>query len=120
MTQGKIIMAIKTLDKMKSQPMPLPLSYKLYKLRKTLQSHWDWQVEQETELMNTFGEQTENGFTVKADKRAEWDSALSAIIETDVEPDWTSVSIELDCGLNISVSDLEALDGFVTIGDDER
>lgn len=122
MTQGKIIMAIKTLDKMKSQPMPLPLSYKLYKLRKTLQPHWDWQVEQEMKILEEKGVQTENGLTITQEERAEFDSALLAIIEIEVEKDWTPVKVSVSDGLTISIEDIEALDGFVEIeiGDDNE
>ncbi len=116
MTQADVITAIKTLDKMKSQPMPIPLSYKLYKLRKSLQCHWDWQVEQEMELMQKLSEKTENGLVIKAEKRAEFDSALSAIVSTNVERDWVPVTINTNCEINMSIADLEALDGFVRIG----
>lgn len=117
MTQGKIIQAIKALDRLKGQPISLPISYKLYRLRKSLQPHWDWQVEQEMQLVEKYGEQTENGMTVK--DRAGFDSALSSVVETEIEQDWDAVSIGINDGLNISMDDLAVLEEFVKIGDDE-
>lgn len=116
MKQGKIIMAIKTLDKLKSQQMALPLSYRIYKLRKELQPHWDWQVEQEMQMMEKYGEPNETGVTIKQEARADFDSALALIVDTEVEQDWNPVEITMNDNLMISVEDIEALDGFITIG----
>ncbi len=120
MKQGKIIMAIKTLDKLKSQQMALSLSYRLYKLRKELQPHWDWQVEQEMQMLEKFGEHNENGMTIKQEARADMDSALALIVDTEVEQDWNPVKIAVSDDLMISVEDIEALDGFIMIGDDNE
>lgn len=114
--QGKIIMAIKTLDKLKSQQMALSLSYRIYKLRKELQPHWDWQVEQEMQMMEKYGEPNETGVTIKQEARADFDSALALIVDTEVEQDWNPVEIAVNEDLMISVEDIEALDGFITIG----
>lgn len=119
MEQGKIINAIKALDRLKSQQIALPLSYRIYKLRQELQPHWDWQVEQEMKIMQEIGEETENGLTVKAERGADFNAALRSIVQTDVEQDWNPVKIDLDSGLNVSMEDLEALEGFIEIGDGE-
>ena len=69
MTQLQIVKAIKTLDKIKGQALPLPLSYKLYKLRQSIQPHWDWQAEQERALMDKYSEKTNAGFVISKDNR---------------------------------------------------
>lgn len=120
MNQGKVILAIKALDKLKNQQMPLQLSYKVYKLRKELQTHWDWQVEKEMELLERFGEPADNGMVVKQDSRADFNSALNFISFTEVEQDWTPIRIPMSTELKISAEDIDALDGFITIGDDEQ
>lgn len=122
MTQANVIKAIKTLDKIKTQPMQLRTSYNLYKLRQSLQPHWDWQVEQEMKILEEKGVQTENGLTITQEKRAEFDSALLSIIEIEVDKDWTPVKVSVSDGLTISIEDIEALDGFVEIeiGDDNE
>lgn len=122
MKQANVIKAIKTLDKIKTQPMQLRTSYNLYKLRQSLQPHWDWQVEQEMKILEEKGVQTENGLTITQEERAEFDSALLSIIEIEVEKDWTPVKVSVSDGLTISIEDIEALDGFVEIeiGDDNE
>lgn len=122
MKQANVIKAIKTLDKIKTQPMQLRTSYNLYKLRQSLQPHWDWQVEQEMKILEEKGVQTENGLTIPQEERAEFDSALLSIIEIEVEKDWTPVKVSVSDGLTISIEDIEALDGFVEIeiGDDNE
>lgn len=122
MKQANVIKAIKTLDKIKTQPMQLRTSYNLYKLRQSLQPHWDWQVEQEMKILEEKGVQTENGLTITQEERAEFESALLSIVEIEVEKDWTPVKVSVSDGLTISIEDIEALDGFVEIeiGDDNE
>ena len=136
MKQGNIISAYKTLRRMSALPLPLGVAYKLHKLKTSLQTQWDFQLEQEeTILKDCNGQADYTGAVHFADDppkgveanetndygkgRKEFDKRMTELSSMEVDTTFTPVNLAADTpGLKLSIDDLASLEGFVNIQDE--
>lgn len=115
-TQGKIVKAYKTIAKLSSGNMPLPVSYSLFKLKKVLANHFEFQIEKERELFAKYipTQQADGSFTFasKADEQ-DFFNQITEISKLAVEVDCPVVTIPLNSDIALSIEDMESMDGFV-------
>ena len=114
MRQMQIIKAINTLDKIFENSKvikPMPLSFSLYKLRKKLQEHWDWQYSQQ----NAINERLDAENLTGTEREAAYNAALAEVVMSEVEQDWELVQIPQDAEIVINPTDFIYLEGFVEV-----
>lgn len=114
MKQVQIIKAIKTLDKIFENSKvikPMTISFGLYKLRKKLQEHWDWQYNQQMAINEKLDAEGMEG----TEREAAYNAALAEVVLSDVEPDWEVVQIPKDADIVINPIDFITLEGFIEI-----
>lgn len=122
-TQKEAVAAYKILSKISSQPMSWKTAYWMSKLKKKLGAQLDFQKECEEKLFEKYQpEQTEEGrLKLKTPEEArafdkEWEE-IGSIELADLQ--FQKVYIPETENLQISMADMEALDGFVQFGPEE-
>lgn len=121
MKQSKIIKAYKVLNKLYEENLPLPVSYKLFKLRSQLAPQWDFQSDKERDVFSRYPVHVnENGtlvFENEEDRSAfmeELGTLCGEMAELDADiGEITKLTLSLSSGLNLSMEDIEALQDFV-------
>ena len=113
MTQGDAVRAYGAITRMGSKATGAA-AFTLFRLKKGLQEIFEFQNEQEKELVQKFGGQLiENGLVVIADKekREQFQAEVEKLhgMECDIQP----VTIPAAAIPEISLAEIEALDGFV-------
>ena len=113
MTQGDAVRAYGAITRMGSKATGAA-AFTLFRLKKGLQEIFEFQNEQEKELVQKFGGQLiENGLVVIADKekREQFQAEVEKLhgMECDIQP----VKIPAAAIPEISLAEIEALDGFV-------
>lgn len=117
MKQGKLVSAYKVISDLYQQRLPLPISYKLYKLKATLQKAWDFQVDEERKLVDEFKPTVlEDGRLQFADPDSaqSFDSHVRDVLDMDSDIEVTPVILPVIDGLSITPSAIENLEGIVT------
>lgn len=121
MKQGKIIDAYKVLNKLASCQLPIKTAFQLHKLRSALKSAWDFQCEEEGKLIERLNPSaTSDGnlqFKCMEDKQ-EFLRIQKELAEQEQEIDYQPVTVGFLDGITLSANDIDALDGFVTFGED--
>lgn len=116
MKQVQVINAIKALNTLSEQPLPLPISYKLFKLRKWLQPAWDFQIEQEKEIFKLYPpEKIENGmFKFKSPEDAQgFKDKMAELGELQAEITYEPINISMSEDIMLTPANIEALQDFV-------
>ena len=117
MKQNKIVEAYKIIKNMNGEKFPLPIAYKLYKLRKELEPQVDFQYEQEKNLVDEFGGVVQENGSINfgnpenARKFVEKYNELGEM-ETDIEIEPVVINMR-DVNIELSPNDIEKLDGFI-------
>lgn len=123
MKQGKIIDAYKVLNKLASCQLPIKTAYQLHKLRTALKSAWDFQCEEEGKLLERLHPSASADgiltFASMEDKQ-EFLRVQNEIAEQEQEIDYQPVTVGLLDGITLSANDIDALDGFVTFGEENN
>ena len=123
MKQGKIIDAYKALSKLASYQLPIKTAYQLHKLRAALKSAWDFQCEEEGKLIERLRPAVDADgnltFATMEDKQ-EFLRVQNEIAEQEQEIDYQPVVIGFSDGITLSANDIDALDGFVTFGEENN
>lgn len=117
MKQINILNAAKTLDKIFAGPpiKPFRTSYELYKLRRKLQEHLDWQIARQDEINANLDAKGLVGEDKKEEREQAYTADLMEIVLSDVEADWEVVQIPADAEISTSPTDFVTLEGFVDI-----
>ena len=116
MKQSKIIEAYHVLKNTAGESYPLPIAYALYNLRKSMEPHADFQIEQEKKLIEEFnGKPGANGLinfgnTENAQRFLE---KLKELGDLEVDFTFTPIDIPISEDIKITPNDIEKLDGFV-------
>lgn len=115
-TQRKAIQAYKVIEKISNGSLPLPVSYRLFKLKKILGTQYEFQITKENELFDTYQPEPQGSswvFKSEEDKNA-FVKKMKEINDLEIELDCDVLSIPLDTNLSLSIEDMEALDEYVT------
>ena len=118
MKQRKVVLAYKALLRLSEQRLPLPVAYGLYKAKKALDSAWQFQLEQEEKMIaECKGLIDGSGSVTFPDDAARLEYVQKAMelneMETEIEA--PGVILSADSGLNLTLNEIDALDGIVRI-----
>lgn len=113
--QYEAINAYRKLEGMTDIKFPATISFKVYKLKKTLGEFYEWQREEETRLFNDYGAQfDENNAIVLADpeKNQEFVDKLNGITNIEHE-EFEKVVLPIGAFEMLSMKDIEELDPII-------
>ena len=117
MKQNKIVDAYKTIKNMNGEKFHLPVAYKLYKLRKELEPHFDFKTEQEKAAIAEFeGKVNDNGsVSFKSPEIAQqFVDKLKELGDMEIETEIEPVVIRMeDVHVELTPNEIEKLDGFI-------
>lgn len=116
MKQGTVIKAYKALLNISEQSLPLNLSYKVFKLKRMLQPCWDFQLEKEKEIFTNYTPESIDGSNFKFDtpeKTKAFKESFDELANMDTDVEFQPIKIQISDKFNVSVNEIEALDGFV-------
>lgn len=117
MKQGKLINAYKVIADLYRQKLPLPTSYKLYKLKGALQKAWDFQIDAEQKLIDEFGAKMGDEGRLSfdnPDKANEFNERLREVFDMESDIDVEPIEIPITDDMSITPIDIENLDGIIT------
>lgn len=114
-TQGSVIKAYKTLDKLCGEKMPVRLAYSLFSMRKSMESSYAFQMEKEQEIIKEHvsgfdGETLE--FKTGKDKE-DFVAEMTDLAQMEVDVNAEPVHIPLSMDMALTADDIGNLTGFV-------
>ena len=120
-TNRKIISAYKALLRLADQPLPLKGAFVLHQAKRALTPQWEFILDEEQKAIRQHGGQVgENGKIVfgSPEKRAAFLARENELTQMETEIDLPPFRIDAAAlpDLSVSVSDLEALEGIIEIG----
>lgn len=117
MKQIQCVEAYKALKKLSGIPMDLGISYRLMKLKKQLEVHYSFEEQEETKMFNEFhGSFNEDGKTMTfptPEEAKEFSRKWQELRNMEIDEEFTPVDVPLDQNFQLTMQDMEALDGFV-------
>lgn len=120
MKQFQIIKACKAIDKILRLDIPFPVKNRIYKLRRTFQAEWEFQVEQEQLLVDSLKrKKDENGKEYLPESEINRFNQKAAeignmAVNVDYEPVRIEVSKVMEKPLSVlDDDDFRSLDGFI-------
>lgn len=116
MKQSKITQACKVLNSLSEQRLPLPVSYQIMKLRKALQTAWEFQIQEEQRIFSLFPPVSfeNNQYKFKTPEDAQgFKEAFSELAEMENDIEFTPLNLPLMNEMSLSAKDIEALQDFV-------
>lgn len=117
MKQQNIVNAYKVIKKYEKEKLPLDISYGFFKLKKLLQSQWDFEVEQEKTIFDKYQpQQDENGNFLFKSNEDQQNFAKDIAELLNMECDWNEdkIYINFNNRIEMPLIDIEALDDFVS------
>ena len=121
MKQSKIVDAFKALNKLSACPLPIKTAYAVHKLRMALRPVWEFQCEEEgkaIERLRPIADADGNLTFATMEGKKEFLRVQHELSEQEQEIDFQPVTVGLLDGITLSANDIDALDGFVTFGED--
>lgn len=117
MKQGTLVQAFKALNSIYRQRLPLPISFKVRKLREELKPAMDFQIDEENKIISEMGLDVD--FTGRIifpnDEAARtYNQKAKEIADLDSDVEFHPIELPLLEDLRISGADVETLEGFVT------
>ena len=114
-TQGKVVTAVAAINRIR-QRVKGHDALNLFHLKNKLQEQVDFQAEEEQKLIDEFGGKVaDNGMVLidDAEKRKAFQEEYMKLLELDVEIETSPLSMSLDRNPDITLEDIEQLDGFI-------
>lgn len=115
MKQGEIVLGCKSLDKILGLDIPFSLKAKVYRFRKLFQTQWEFQLEQEQDIMDK-AEHDESGKLEPQEVR-KINKKLFELSNTEVDMQFDKLVIETSEDTEalkaLNGDDFKALDEFV-------
>lgn len=114
-TQGSVIKAYKTLDKLCGEKMPVRLAYSLFSMRKSMESSYAFQMEKEQEIIkeHVSGFDSET-LEFKTDKdKEDFVAEMTELAQMEVDVNAEIVHIPLSMDMALTADDIGNLTGFV-------
>lgn len=103
-------------------------AYALVRLRRKLQGHMDFYAQEETKLVETFGDKDEKGKVISKtpgvfvvsdpEKQEQYRQKKQDLGDLEVEEDWRVYTVPAPQQIKPML--LEALDGFIQFGEEEE
>jgi hypothetical protein len=116
MKQSQIVDAYKVIQKYEQKELPLKISLAFFKLKRKLQDQWDFEVQEENKIVEKYHPRQEGSNLVfdRPEDRIGFTKDLADLMEMEVDYDEQKIDIDIGDSLMLSVSDIEALDEFIT------
>ena len=114
-TQGKATSAYAAIMAMRNKVKGTD-ALKLYKLKNRLKEHYDFQAEEELKLVTEYGGTImDNGRVIvrDPDKRKDFAAAVQGLADMPCEVDADPVTVHVGQDSEITLADMEPLEGFV-------
>lgn len=116
MKQEKYISAYKVIQKYENEKLPLDISYGLFKVKKILQDQWDFEVTKEQEIFDRYKPSVndDGSFSFETtEDQIGFAKELSDLLSMKVDQDFDKVKIDFGDRVELSLTDIEALDDFI-------
>lgn len=116
-TQFKIVRAYNTIQKIADGKLPLPVSYKLFRLKKSMLPYFEFQLEEEKKALDECAAIADinNNWTFSTDEdKMAFIQRLNEIGSMEVDAEIETQTIPLSADLELSIADMEALEDFIT------
>lgn len=117
MKQRDIIQAYKVINKISGTEMPVKTAYKVFKLHKVLQSHFEFQVESEDRIVSQAGVAVSDGGVINFDNQEQYEAVkklLDELGDMDVDFECTiKIPLEEFGNCSLSPADMQALEPFI-------
>ena len=121
MKQKDIIKAFHALQKYEEKDLPIRISYSLFKVKKLIEDHVEFQLNAEQEIFQKYKPTSneDGSLKFKSEEQArefaqEFSSKIDEIGEIEVELDLKNKpKISLDQMVDMSIEDIEALEPFI-------
>lgn len=118
----EIINAYKALDSLASQRLPLPVSYKLFKLRGEMQKIYDFRLEEEQKLFDQFKPTMEEDNRLRfatTEDREQFDERIAAL--NDMEDDTIQpIDIPLLDTIELTTDEIQSLSSIIRFAEPEK
>lgn len=113
--QRDVISAYKILNRLNADILPLTISFKIFKLKKALQSQFDWQIEEERKIFEKFNvRQTESGLAPEdPNDTPVVIKQMEELGNADVDVDIDKISIPLVAEIRIAPNEFDVLEKFI-------
>lgn len=110
--QKNIINGYKKINELNNIKLPAAISLKLYRFKNKLKEYYDWQSEEEKKIFEEYGAKFEDGkITLEEENKIqEFAERLNSMGSIEVDIDKMEIPVEVFG--EISVEDLEILDGI--------
>ena len=114
-TQGKATRAYLTLDRMGNRTLPANAAFRLFKVKKALQSAFEFETEEEKKYLAEFGGELKDGFVnfETPEKAKGFETKKKELDSMEIEVEVEVPTIRLEEMKEVTISELEALEGFV-------
>jgi len=113
-----IVNGYKGVGALKDQPLPLRAAHQLYMLRRELEPHVQFEIEQERELLKKLGALNEGGQVEITDPETmeQFQQGMNALLEQEVEIELPPAAVPLDAaeGARMTPEQMGWLDGLVS------
>jgi len=103
----EIYSSVPVMNKVLETELPANIAFQLTKLLKTLNEEVKVIEDQRVKLVSKYGEKGENEtVSVSEEKKQEFLKEFSELLETEIELNWTPISVEKVSSLNLSTNDM--------------
>lgn len=118
----EIINAYKALDSLTAQRLPLPVSYKLFKLRAEMQKIYDFRLEEEQKLFDQFKPTMEEDKRLRfatTEDREQFDERIAAL--NDMEDDTIQpIDIPMLDTIELTTDEIQSLSSVIRFAEAEK
>lgn len=116
-TVGKLVNSAQALSRLVNQPMKAQYSFPLSRLAKQIEPELKTYDETRMKLLGEYGTLSDDGkqYTFEGDDKAkEFSAELQAVLDSEMEIEFKTISLEKLDRVEVSASDLTVLDWLVT------
>ena len=116
MKMGKIIEAVPALRKVSDLPLSLKTLYKLKNLMLKLEHEIDFYNEERMKIIESLGDNVRGDqWKISEENRAEFEKRMDELINLEVDSEIEPVLLPVTEEIQMSYSELKALEGFVEL-----
>lgn len=105
----EIYSSVNILNKLVNVSLPAKTSYKFVKVMQKFNDELKLLEEQRQKLINKYGAEGENGFTVTEENKETFIKEFSDLMEVELDIDWEPISIDSFGEAELSVADISKI-----------
>ena len=116
MKMGKIIDAVPTLQKLSDRPLSLKTLYKLKSAMAKLEKEIDFYNEERVKIVSSLGDNIQGDqWKISDGNMEEFENRMTELINLEVDSEIEPILIPVTENIQMSYSELKALEGFVEL-----